>query len=184
MAGRRPDRRAVYRRHKETTVNIPNPITPCLWFDGQAAEAAEFYTGIFPNSRVTDVQYYPETDNEIIRDMAGQVLIAAFELNGQPFTALNGGPAFKFSEAVSFQVLCDSQDEVDHYWDKLGAGGDPAAQECGWLKDRYGVSWQIVPKRMMELLSDPDKEKSRRAMLAMMEMKKLDIAGIEAAAAG
>lgn len=165
-------------------MNIPNPIIPCLWFDGQAEEAANYYMGIFPNSRVTRVDYYPETDNEFIKDRAGQVLIVSFELNGQPFTALNGGPEFKFSEAVSFQVMCADQAEVDHYWEKLGAGGDPEAQQCSWLKDRYGVSWQIFPKRMLELLGDPDKDKSRRAMLAMMDMKKLDIAAIEAAAAG
>lgn len=164
-------------------MEIQNPIVPCLWFDRQAEEAAKFYTGIFPNSRITDVRHYPETDNECIRDRAGEVLIVAFDLNGQPFTALNGGPEFKFTHAVSLMVMCEDQDEVDHYWDQLSAGGDPDAQECGWLKDRYGLSWQIVPKRMMELLRDPDADKSRRALLALQDMKKLDIAAIEAASA-
>jgi len=156
-------------------------IVPCLWFDRQAEEAANFYTGIFPNSRITDVQNYPETENETFGDRAGQVLIVGFELEGQPFTALNGGPEFTFNESISFQVICDDQAEVDHYWEKLGAGGDPAAQQCSWLKDRYGVSWQIAPKRLLELITDADPDRARRALMSISDMKKIDLAAVEAA---
>ena len=159
-------------------------ITPCLWFDDQAEEAVAFYTAIFDNSRVGTVTRYGEAGREIHGRPAGSVLTVAFELDGQAFTALNGGPVFKFNEAISFQVYCDTQDEVDYYWEKLSRGGDERAQQCGWLKDRYGVSWQVVPRVLIELLNDPDAEKSQRAMAAMLQMKKLDIAELERATGG
>ncbi|WP_019142763.1 VOC family protein [Noviherbaspirillum massiliense] len=159
-------------------------ITPCLWFDHQAEEAARFYTGIFKNSRITNIARYGEAGKDVHGMSAGTVMTVAFELNGQPFTALNGGPIFKFNEAVSLQVYCDNQDEVDHYWDRLSAGGDETAQRCGWLKDRYGLSWQVIPKALPELLSGPDAEQSRKVMEAMLRMKKIDIDELRRAKAG
>jgi predicted 3-demethylubiquinone-9 3-methyltransferase (glyoxalase superfamily) len=153
-------------------------ITPCLWFDDQAEEAAAFYTGIFRNSRIVNVSRYGEAGREVHGKAPGTVMVVAFELDGQAFTALNGGPVFKFNEAISLQVSCESQEEVDYYWEKLSVGGDEAAQQCGWLKDRYGVSWQIVPRVLGELIGDPDPEKSQRTMRAMLQMKKIDIAGL------
>src|SRR5262249_9835728 len=161
-----------------------NRITPCLWFDDQAEAAAQFYTGIFRHSRITSVARYGEAGREVHGRPPGSVMVVAFELAGQTFTALNGGPLFTFNEAVSFQVNCETQAEVDYYWDKLGAGGDPAAQQCGWLKDKYGVSWQIVPSVVLKLIGDPTSPKSQRAMQAMLQMKKLDITALEAAYAG
>ena len=154
---------------------MPQPI-PCLWFDTDGEAAAELYTSIFPNSKIARVARYGPAGPR----PEGTVMTVDFELDGQPFLALNGGPEFTFSEAVSFQVSCESQEEVDHYWSKLSEGGEEGP--CGWLKDRFGLSWQIVPKRLMELLSDPDRERSQRVMKAMLEMKKLDIAGLEQAA--
>lgn len=151
-------------------------LTPCLWFDTQAEEAANFYISVFKNSRVLDVLRYGEAGP----GPEGSVLTVNFELDGQEFVALNGGPQFSFSEAISFQVSCGSQDEVDEYWALLTEGGEES--QCGWLKDRYGLSWQIVPTRMIELLTDSDAEKSARAMRAMLEMKKIDIATVEQAA--
>lgn len=159
-------------------------ITPCLWFDEQAEEAVEFYTGIFPNSKVLAVARYGEVGQEVHRKQPGSVMTIAFELDGQRFTALNGGPIFRFNEAISFQVDCANQHEVDFYWDKLGAGGDPAAQQCGWLKDKYGASWQVVPKVLTEMLGDGESERSQRVMGAMMGMKKLDIAQLRRAYEG
>jgi predicted 3-demethylubiquinone-9 3-methyltransferase (glyoxalase superfamily) len=159
-------------------------IQPCLWFDTQAEDAAKFYTGIFPNSKITDVARYPGVGQEIHGKPAGSVLTVAFELDGQPFTALNGGPVFKFNEAVSLMVMCDTQAEVDNYWAKLGAGGDPNAQQCGWLKDKFGLSWQVVPRGMERMMSDPDPKKRERAFTALLKMKKLDIAELERAFAG
>ena len=156
-------------------------ISPCLWFDSQAEEAARYYTGIFPNSRIVTVSKYGKTGQEIHGRPPGSVMVAVFELDGQRFTALNGGPLFKFNEAVSLQVHCETQKEVDFYWDKLGAGGDPQAQQCGWLKDRYGLSWQIVPTLMDEIFSGEPTPGSERAMGAMLEMKKLDIAALRMA---
>ncbi|WP_028104206.1 VOC family protein [Pseudoduganella violaceinigra] len=156
-------------------------ITPCLWFDGQAEEAARFYIGVFKDSRITETSYYSDAGKETHGQPAGRVLTVAFELNGQPFTAMNGGPAFKFNEALSLQVPCDSQEEIDYYWDKLGNGGDPAAQMCGWLKDKYGLSWQVFPRAIMDMLMDPDREKAGRAMTAMMGMKKMDLAALRKA---
>ena len=160
------------------------PITPCLWFDNQAEEAARYYIGIFKNSKITAISRYGEAGREVHGQPAGTVMTVAFELNGQPFTALNGGPVFTFNEAISFQVMCRTQEEVDHYWDKLSEGGDKNAQQCGWLKDRYGVSWQVVPTVLIEMMSDPDQEKSGRAMQAMLQMKKLDFAELVRAFAG
>jgi len=159
-------------------------ITPCLWFDDQAEEAAEFYTAIFKNSRILGVTRYGEAGREIHGKPAGSIMTVAFELDGQAFTALNGGPLFKFTEAISFQVRCETQEEVDYYWGKLSEGGDARAQQCGWLKDKYGVSWQVVPTALLEMINDPDAEKSRRAMEAMLQMKKIDIETLKRAYAG
>jgi predicted 3-demethylubiquinone-9 3-methyltransferase (glyoxalase superfamily) len=159
-------------------------ITPCLWFDDRAEEAAEFYIGIFPNSKIVNISRYGEAGKEIHGKPAGSVLTVSFELDGQTFTTLNGGLDFKFNEAISFQVDCEDQAEVDYFWEKLSMGGDPAAQQCGWLKDKYGVSWQIVPRVMIEMLNDADAEKSQRAMTAMMKMKKLNIDELKQAYAG
>lgn len=163
---------------------VVNKITPCLWFDTEAEEAAKYYTSIFKNSRIVSVLHYGEAGREQHGREPGTVLIVAFELDGQSFTALNGGPQYKLNEAISLQVDCKDQDEVDYYWDKLGKGGDVNAQACSWLKDKYGLSWQIVPRRLMELIGDPDKAKAGRAMTAMMQMKKIVIADLERAAAG
>jgi len=159
-------------------------ITPFLWFDNQAEDAAMFYTSIFKNSKITAVTRYSEAGREVHKKLPGTALTVGFELDGQHFTALNGGPQFKFSEAVSFVVHCENQEEVDFYWEKLGAGGDPKAQQCGWLKDKYGLSWQIVPNAMIKMLTDPDAAKSGRVMQALMQMKKLDIAALQRAYAG
>jgi predicted 3-demethylubiquinone-9 3-methyltransferase (glyoxalase superfamily) len=158
-------------------------ITPCLWFDDQAEEAATFYTGVFRNSKIVSMSRYGEAGYEVHGRPAGTVLTVAFELEGQAFTALNGGPVFKFN-AISFQVNCETQDEVDYYWEKLGAGGDETAQQCGWLKDKYGVSWQVVPSVLVEMLQDHDSAKSQRAMSALLQMKKLDIEELRRAFAG
>lgn len=158
---------------------MTKPIAPCLWLDTQAEDAARFYCSVFPNSKITATSYYSEAGPR----PKGSVLTVGFELNGQPFTALNGGPQFKFSEAVSFQIPCDSQDEVDHYWNGLLAGGG-VEDMCGWLKDRYGLSWQVVPNRLIELITGSDSAKTKRVTEAMFKMRKLDIAALEAAAKG
>lgn len=159
-------------------------ITPCLWFAGEAEEAAAWYASIFPSSRITSTDRFQGDPGPEGGPQPGDVLTVAFELAGQPFVALNGGHGFQFSEAVSFMIACADQAEVDHYWDRLGAGGDPNAQQCGWLKDRFGVSWQVIPTRLYELLADPDPERARRTTAALLAMKKLDIAELERAAAG
>ncbi len=159
-------------------------ITPCLWFDNQAEEAARFYTAIFENSKIVSITRYGAAGHEVHGRQAGTVMTVVFELNGQAFTALNGGPMFKFNEAISFQVNCETQEEVDYYWEKLSEGGDGKAQQCGWLKDKYGVSWQIVPSVLIEMINDPDSEKSQRAMEAMLQMKKIDINELKRAYAG
>lgn len=159
-------------------------ISPCLWFDDQGEDAANFYVGIFPNSRITAISRYGEAGQEIHQRAPGSVMTVEFELDGQTFTALNGGPVFTFNEAISLQVQCDTQDEIDHYWEKLGAGGDPAAQQCGWLKDRFGVSWQVVPRFMGELFRDERSGGAQRAMQVMLGMKKLDIAELRRAYEG
>ena len=159
-------------------------ISPCLWFNGHAEAAARFYTGIFPNSKIGLVSYYGEEGKEIHGQEPGSVLTVAFELDGQTFTGLNGGPLFQFSVAISFQVNCETQDEVDHYWTQLSEGGALEAQQCGWLKDQFGVSWQIAPVILMKLLTDPDPVKAQRVMGAMMGMKKIDIEQLKRAYAG
>jgi len=165
-------------------MQLKQKIAPCLWFDSQGEEAARFYTGIFPNSKILGITKYGKAGYETHHQPAGSVMTVAFELDGQLFTALNAGPVFKFNEAISFQVLCDTQQEIDTYWQKLADGGDPKAQQCGWLKDKYGLSWQIDPKVLHEMISDPDPEKSGRVMEAMLKMKKIDIAALERAYAG
>jgi predicted 3-demethylubiquinone-9 3-methyltransferase (glyoxalase superfamily) len=151
--------------------------TPCLWFDTQGEEAATFYTSVFPNSRIVDVQRYGSAGPR----EEGSVMTVSFELNGQRFVALNGGPEFTFNEAVSFQVECETQEEVDMFWSTLSEGGEEGP--CGWLKDKFGLSWQIVPKVLLELVNGPDREKSQRVMAAMLTMRKIEIAGLERAAA-
>jgi predicted 3-demethylubiquinone-9 3-methyltransferase (glyoxalase superfamily) len=163
---------------------MPSPlIVPCLWFDSAAEQAATFYVAIFRNSRILRVSRYPEAGQEIHGRPAGSVMTVDFELDGHPFTALNGGPRFTFNEAVSLQVMCEDQDEIDYYWERLGEGGDPEARQCGWLKDRFGLSWQIVP-RGMESLMRGEGPAARRAFAALLAMKKLDIATLEKAARG
>ena len=156
-------------------------LTPCLWFADEAEPAAQFYTSIFRNSRITMVSRYGKSGSEVQKQAAGSVMVVAFELDGQSFTALNGGPAFKFNEAISFQVSCASQEEIDYYWDKLGAGGDPKAQRCGWLKDRYGLSWQVVPANMGAIFGGGSAAGAQRATQAMLKMTKIDIAALERA---
>lgn len=153
-------------------------ITPFLWFDGRAEEAMNFYASIFKNTKIGNVSRYGEGGPA----PAGSVMTASFELEGLEFTALNGGPHFKFSEAISFHISCDSQDEVDHYWTKLSEGGQ--TQQCGWLKDKFGISWQVIPTALPRLLGNPDRAKAGRAMQAMMKMTKIDIAKLEDAANG
>jgi len=150
-------------------------ITPMLWFDHQAEEAARFYTSIFRNSKIGAVSRYGDSGP----GPKGSVMVVAFELDGQPFTALNGGPMFKFTEAISLVVNCADQKEVDHYWDRLTEGGAPV--QCGWLKDKYGLSWQIVPSVLSELMSGPDSARSQRVMAALMLMVKLDIGQLQQA---
>lgn len=150
-------------------------ITPFLWFDNQAEQAANYYVSIFRNSKIGQVTRYGKEGYEIHRMEEGTVMTVDFDIENQKFMALNGGPVFKFNEAISFQVLCDTQEELDYYWDKLSEGGDKNAQQCGWLKDKYGVSWQIVPKVLFKMIQDKDQVKSQRVMKAMLQMQKLDI---------
>jgi predicted 3-demethylubiquinone-9 3-methyltransferase (glyoxalase superfamily) len=164
-------------------MNITHRIAPCLWFDHQAEEAAQFYVSVFRNSKIVLVTRYSSAGREIHKRPPGSVMTVAFELDGQPMTALNGGPVFKLSEAISLEVYCDSQEEIDYYWEQLSEGGDPRAQQCGWLKDKFGLSWQIVPKVLPELLKDHDSQRAQRAMTAMLRMKKIDIRELERAAA-
>jgi predicted 3-demethylubiquinone-9 3-methyltransferase (glyoxalase superfamily) len=159
-------------------------ISPCLWFDHQAEDAANFYTSIFKDSKILAISRYPEAGKEVHGRSPGSVMVVAFELNGQTFTALNGGPVFQFSEAISFQIQCETQTEVDYYWERLSEGGDPGAQQCGWLKDKFGVSWQVEPKILSEMLSSQDQAAVERAFLAMLQMKKMDIAALQRAFAG
>jgi predicted 3-demethylubiquinone-9 3-methyltransferase (glyoxalase superfamily) len=159
-------------------------ITPNLWFDRQALEAAEFYTSIFRDSKIKRVTRYGDAGQEVHGMPAGTVMTVEFELEGQEFLALNGGPQFTFSEAISFIVNCETQEQVDYFWAKLGQGGDKNAQVCGWLKDKFGVSWQIVPTILSEMLQDEDAEKSSRVMEAMLKMVKLDIAALQRAYEG
>ena len=151
-------------------------ITPCLWFDNQAEKAAKFYVSLFRNSAVGTISRYGKEGFEVHGRPEGSVMTVSFRLEGQEFTALNGGPLFKFTEAISFVVKCETQAEVDRYWDKLGEGGDERARQCGWLKDKYGVSWQIVPAALFEMMAGTDGKKSGRVMRAMLQMEKLDLA--------
>ena len=153
-------------------------LTACLWFDIEGEEAARFYASVFPNSRITGISHYGEAGPR----EAGTVMTVDFELDGQPFLALNGGPEFTFSEAISYQVSCETQEEVDRYWTTLSEGGEEGP--CGWLKDRFGLSWQVVPTALPRLLKDPDHEKAQRVMAAMLQMKKIEIDELERAAAG
>ena len=153
-------------------------ITPNLWFDTEAEEAANFYVSLFPNSRIVNVSHYTEAGPR----EAGMVMTVEFELDGQRFVGINGGPEFTFDEAVSFQIDCETQDEVDSYWERLTEGGEEG--QCGWLKDRYGLSWQVTPAGIEELFADPDPARAERAMQAMLGMRKLDLAAMRAAADG
>jgi predicted 3-demethylubiquinone-9 3-methyltransferase (glyoxalase superfamily) len=159
-------------------------MRPCLWFDNQGEDAANFYVSVFKNSKITQIARYSHVGQEIHGGKPGSVMTVTFELDGHPFLALNGGPHFKFNEAISLEVGCDTQEEIDYYWEKLSAGGDPKAQQCGWLKDKFGLSWQIVPAKMNELMADHNSPRTQRAFAAMMQMKKLDIHELEKAAAG
>lgn len=165
-------------------MHVIQKITPCLWFDDQAEEAVEFYTAVFRNSKIINIARYGKVGYEVHGKPAGTVMTVAFELDGQMFTALNGGPIFKFNEAISFQINCETQEEVDYYWERLSKGGDEKAQQCGWLKDKYGVSWQVVPIVLIEMINAPNSVKSQRAMGAMLKMKKIDIDELKRAYAG
>jgi predicted 3-demethylubiquinone-9 3-methyltransferase (glyoxalase superfamily) len=169
--------------HEEYLMHLEQRVSPCLWFDDQAEQAANFYVSVFKNSKVGRISRYPKAGQETHKRPAGSVMTVEFELDGQTFTALNAGPVFTFNEAVSLQVNCDTQEEVDYYWHKLSQGGDHKAQQCGWLKDKYGLSWQIVPRVMGEMFKDHESPKAERAMEAMLRMRKIDIAEIERAAA-
>jgi predicted 3-demethylubiquinone-9 3-methyltransferase (glyoxalase superfamily) len=159
-------------------------IAPCLWFDNQAEEAAKFYTSVFKNSKIGKTTRYGKEGFEIHGRPEGSVLTVEFEINGQPFTALNGGPVFKFNEAISFQIYCETQEEIDYYWNRLSEGGDKNAQQCGWLKDKYGLSWQVAPKMIGEWMSSPDTEKSERVMKEVLQMEKIDLAKLKRAYEG
>jgi predicted 3-demethylubiquinone-9 3-methyltransferase (glyoxalase superfamily) len=154
---------------------MPKQI-PCLWFDGQAEEAAQHYTSIFPNSSIGEITHYGPN----MPEGAGKVMTVSFTLDGQEYTGLNGGPQFQFNESISFQIMCADQEEADRYWDRLTEGGEES--QCGWLKDKFGVSWQVIPTEMLALINDPDPERARRATEAMMQMVKLDVAAARRAA--
>ena len=156
-------------------------IANCLWFDKNASEAVTFYTCVFKNSHIGRISHYTSEGKEIHGMEAGSVMTVEFVLDGQNFVALNGGPHFKFNEAISFMVYCDTQEEIDYYWNNLATGGDEKAQQCGWLKDKFGVSWQITPNILDDMLLDADKEKVKRVTRAMLQMKKLDIAALQKA---
>ena len=158
-------------------------IAPCLWFDHQSEEAARFYVSVFKNSKIVSVSRYSDAGREIHKRPAGSVMVVEFELDGQAFTALNGGPQFTFNEAISLQVNCDTQEEVDYYWEKLSQGGDPKAQVCGWLKDKYGLSWQVVPTVLSDMMRDHESKTAHRAMEALLKMKKIDISELQRAVA-
>jgi predicted 3-demethylubiquinone-9 3-methyltransferase (glyoxalase superfamily) len=163
---------------------IVQKITPCLWFEKQAEDAAKFYVSIFKNSGIETVTRYGKEGFERHRQPEGTVQTVTFRLEGQTFTALNGGPKYTLSPAVSFVVHCESQAEVDYFWDKLGAGGDPTWQVCGWLRDKFGLSWQIVPEALFSMITDKDASKSARVMAALMQMKKLDLPTLQRAYEG
>jgi predicted 3-demethylubiquinone-9 3-methyltransferase (glyoxalase superfamily) len=160
--------------------SIKHKITPCLWFDSEAEDAAKHYTAIFPNSRIKEISRYTEAGRDIHGKAPGSVMVVEFELDGQTFTALNGGPRFKFSEAVSFQVMCDTQEEIDHFWTRLSEGGRES--QCGWLKDRFGLSWQVVPSVLPQLMKGTDGARSEKIMSAVMKMRKFDLEALQRAA--
>jgi predicted 3-demethylubiquinone-9 3-methyltransferase (glyoxalase superfamily) len=168
----------LHARKPREEIPMPKQITPNLWFDTQAEEAAAFYVSVFPNSRIVNVTHFTEAGPR----EAGLAMAVEFELNGQRFVGINGGPNFTFDEAISFEIDCDTQEELDYYWEALTNGGEES--QCGWLKDRFGVSWQVVPTGMAELFADADPERARRAMEAMLKMRKLDFAALQAAADG
>jgi predicted 3-demethylubiquinone-9 3-methyltransferase (glyoxalase superfamily) len=165
-------------------MHITQAISPCLWFDDQAQQAAEFYTGIFEHSGILGVTHYGKAGFEVHGRPAGSVMSVLFQLNGQVFTALNGGPIFRFNEAISLQVYCHTQAELDYHWEQLSAGGDPDAQQCGWLKDKYGLSWQILPSLLVEASGKERQGQNDRVMTAILHMKKIDIATLERAIRG
>lgn len=166
------------------TMNITQKISPCLWFDHQAEEAVRFYVSVFEDSRVIGMTHYGTAGFDIHGRPAGSVMSVLFELAGQAFTALNGGPVFTFNEAISLQIQCRDQAEIDRYWSALGEGGDPDAQVCGWLKDRYGVSWQVLPTLLTEMIGQGDQEAANRVMTAMLQMKKLEVTALQKAFEG
>jgi len=181
MAGRvEPKERPAVTKLNMAKLN--HKITPFLWFDTQAEQAAQFYVSVFEDSRIKQISRYGKTGREVHGKEAGSVLTVEFEIGGQTFVALNGGPQFKFNEAVSFQITCDSQDEIDYFWTRLSEGGQEG--QCGWLKDKYGLSWQVVPSLLPQLLSDADGAKSERAMAALLKMKKFDLAALQRAHGG
>jgi predicted 3-demethylubiquinone-9 3-methyltransferase (glyoxalase superfamily) len=163
---------------------VVQEISPCLWFDTQAEDAARFYVSVFKRGRIKQIARYPKVGQEVHGKPAGSVMTVEFVLNGLTFLALNGGPQFKFNESVSLQVFCNTQAEIDYYWEKLSEGGDPSAQACGWLKDKFGLSWQVAPRGMGAMLKDNTSPRTERAFAAMMQMKKLDIAKLKAAYKG
>jgi predicted 3-demethylubiquinone-9 3-methyltransferase (glyoxalase superfamily) len=160
-------------------MKLAGPITPCLWFDTQAEDAAKLYCGIFENSRIKNISRFTKAGRDIHGKEAGSVMTVEFEIAGQNFVALNGGPQFKFDEAVSFQLACATQAEIDYFWEKLSAGGQEGP--CGWLKDKFGLSWQVAPAALPAMLMDPDTKKSERVMSALMTMKKFDLAALKQA---
>ena len=161
---------------------LKQKISPCLWFDTQAEDAAKFYTSVFKNSAIKQISRYGNAGPEVHGKEPGSVMVVEFEIEGQTFTALNGGPHFKFNEAVSFQVMCDTQDEIDYFWSKLSQDGREG--QCGWLKDKYGLSWQVVPSELPELIADPSGARLDRVIGAVMKMKKFDIEALKHAHAG
>jgi predicted 3-demethylubiquinone-9 3-methyltransferase (glyoxalase superfamily) len=163
-------------------VSIKQKITPCLWFDTQAEEAANFYTSVFDNSRIKQVSRYGKAGQDVHGKPPGAVMVVEFEIDGQTFTALNGGPHFKFNEAVSFQIMCKTQDEIDRFWTTLSEGGQEG--QCGWLKDRFGVSWQVVPAALPQMITNARGERLDRLIGAVMAMKKFDLQALDRACAG
>jgi predicted 3-demethylubiquinone-9 3-methyltransferase (glyoxalase superfamily) len=165
-------------------MNTMQKITSHLWFDKEAEEAAKYYTSIFKNSEILKVNHYGKEGYDVHKMPEGTVLTVEFTIEGQKFVALNGGPAFKFNEAISFMVNCNNQQEIDYYWGKLSQGGDPKSQQCGWLKDKFGVSWQVTPVQLADMMQDSDRERADRVMKAMLPMKKLDLHALEEAYEG
>jgi predicted 3-demethylubiquinone-9 3-methyltransferase (glyoxalase superfamily) len=189
-AKRRPTKKAATRSSKTSRAKPARKaasiqqISPCLWFDGNAEEAARFYVSVFKKGKITRVMHYPDVGQETHGRAPGSVMTVEFTLNGLPFLGLNAGPLFKFNEAISLMILCDTQEEIDYYWDKLSEGGNPESQACGWLKDKFGVSWQVTPRKLMSMWKDPKSPGMKRAFAAMMDMRKLDISALKKAFKG